>query len=481
MPDLDAHNRNEKPQTILDLRRAYREGKASPSTVVAETMALIKAHDQEIHAYIDVFDDAEAKAKQADTLVGQDTAATLPLLGIPVAMKSNILIEGKRATAGSKMLERYIAPYDATVTKRLRDAGAIFIGSTNMDEFAMGSSTEKSAFGVTRNPRDVSRVPGGSSGGSAAAVAMHSVPAALGTDTGGSVRQPASFCGVVGLKPTYGAVSRYGVIAMGSSLDQVGPLAHTVTDTEILFNVMRGSDPYDATTYREGTYPVVEKKERYRIGVPKDFLKEGIDKDVRAQFETALEVLEKAGHTVVDVRLPYMEKGLAAYYIVMPAEVSSNLARYDGVRFGLHVPGDDLLADYMQTRRVGFGAEVRRRILLGTYVLSAGYYDAYYGKAEAVRNLMRDELARAYQSVDIIATPTAPTPAFKIGEKSDLLSMYLSDIYTVPANLIGVPALSVPGGTVDRDGQVLPIGIQFIGAHAGEDRLFDIGKRFLGE
>jgi aspartyl-tRNA(Asn)/glutamyl-tRNA(Gln) amidotransferase subunit A len=440
----------------------------------------MKMRDQEIHAYTDVFDDVEVQAQHADTLL-KDGGENMPLLGIPIAMKSNILINGKRTTACSKMLENYIAPYDATVTKRLRDAGAIFVGSTNMDEFAMGSSTENSAFGVTHNPHDLFRVPGGSSGGSAAAVAMGSVPGALGTDTGGSVRQPASFCGVVGLKPTYGAVSRYGVIAMGSSLDQVGPLTHTVTDAELLFNIMRGVDPYDATTYPEGTYPVVEKKEHYRIGVPRDFLKDGIDKDVLACFEAALARLAEEGHTIVDVTLPYMEKGLAAYYIVVFAEISSNLARYDGMRYGLHISSEDLLGDYLHTRRIGFGREVRRRILLGTYVLSAGYYDSYYGKAESVRGLMRTELRDAYKNVDIIVTPTAPTPAYKIGEKSDPLSMYLGDIYTVPANLTGVPALSVPMGTVDRDAHTLPIGIQFIGPHAGEARLFDVGKRFLGE
>ena len=469
-----------KQHTVVGLSRAFREGTDMPSAALARSRAAIAARDRDVHAYVDVFDDAEAAAKDADAeLQSRETLA--PLLGVPIAVKSNILVKDKRATACSKMLEHYIAPYDATVIKRLRDAGAVFVGSTNMDEFAMGSSTEKSAFGATRNPHDRSRVPGGSSGGSAAAVAMKSVPAALGTDTGGSVRQPASFCGVVGLKPNYGALSRYGVIAMGSSLDQVGPLTHTVAGSELLFNIMRGVDPYDATTYQDGTYPTVEKKEKYRIGVPRGFLREGIDADVLAQFEAALVTLARHGHTIVDIELPYMEKGLAAYYIVVFAEISSNLARYDGMRYGLHVDGDNLLGDYLKTRREGFGKEVRRRILLGTYVLSAGYYDAYYGKAEAVRGLMRNELAEAYRDVDVIVTPTAPTPAYNIGEKEDPLSMYLGDIYTVPVNLTGVPALSVPMGTVEREGKALPVGIQFIGPHAGEDRLFDIGRRFLGE
>ncbi len=470
----------DKPRTIGDFVRLYKEG-ADPRVVIADVMTDIKAHNKEVNAYIDIFDDIE---DQIVALEARGNKDTLPLYGVPIAMKSNILIKGKRATASSKMLEQYVAPYDATVTTRLRDAGAIFVGTTNMDEFAMGSSTENSAFGVTKNPVDLSRVPGGSSGGSAAAVAMGEkggVPVALGTDTGGSIRLPASFCGLVGLKPTYGAVSRYGLIAMGSSLDQAGPLTHTVHDTELIFKVIHGTDGYDGTAYPEGTYPAVQKKETYRIGVPRAFMREGIDADVLAQFESSLEILKAQGHEIVDIDLPYMEKGLAAYYIVMPAEVSSNLARYDGVRFGLHVDGKDLLDDYKETRRAGFGAEVRRRILLGTYVLSSGYYDAYYGKAEQVRELMRAELRDAFANVDIIATPTAPTPAFKIGEKSDPLSMYLADIFTVPANLTGVPALSVPSGSVDREGHSLPVGIQFTGPHAGEDILFDIGKRLLGE
>ncbi|MBI4086791.1 Asp-tRNA(Asn)/Glu-tRNA(Gln) amidotransferase subunit GatA [Candidatus Kaiserbacteria bacterium] len=470
-----------KPQTIVDRIRAYRQGDTLPSVVLAAYLETTRSREPEVHAYIDIFEDVASQAERADDLVKEGRFEGMPLLGIPLATKSNILIKGKRATACSKMLENYIAPYDATVIERLRKAGAIFVGSTNMDEFAMGSSTEKSYFGPTHNPHDLARVPGGTSGGSAAAVAMESVPGAIGTDTGGSVRQPASFCGIVGLKPTYGAVSRYGVIAMGSSLDQVGPLAHTVADAEILYDVIRGVDPYDSTTYPDGVYPVVDTKDTYHIGVPRDFLRKGIDPDVLARFEASLEALAKAGHTIVDISLPYMEKGLAAYYITVFAEISSNLARYDGMRYGLHVPGKDLLCDYLETRREGFGKEVRRRILLGAYVLSSGYYDAYYRKAEIVRTLMREELAAAYRDVDIIVTPTVPTPAYKIGEKEDPLSMYLGDIYTVPVNLTGVPALSVPMGTVDRDGKSLPVGIQFIGPHAGEARLFDIGKRFQGE
>lgn len=466
--------------TITDLRRVYLSGEKSVADVVETSRALIEARDPEIHAYVDVYDDVRAEAARLDARIRQEGERAPVLAGIPVAMKGNILVRGKRATASSKILERYIAPYHATVTERLLDAGALMVGSTNMDEFAMGSSTENSAFGPTKNPLDLSRVPGGSSGGSAAAVAMGSVPVALGTDTGGSVRGPASFCGLVGLKPTYGAVSRYGLIAMGSSLDQAGPLTLNVADAETVFHVIRGRDPRDATSWDPDVYPAVVRKETYRIGVPYSFLN-GLSADVRSVFDRAMEMLRAQGHTIVDVALPMQEKGLAAYYVVMPAEVSSNLARYDGMRFGLHVDSQDLLGDYRETRAQGFGSEVKRRILLGTYVLSSGYYDAYYGTAERVRELMRGELRERFLDVDIILTPTTPTPAFKLGEKSDPLSMYLEDIYTVSANLTGIPALSVPAGTVEREGVHLPVGIQFAAPHNGEDRLFDIAKRYRGE
>jgi aspartyl-tRNA(Asn)/glutamyl-tRNA(Gln) amidotransferase subunit A len=353
------------------------------------------------------------------------------------------------------------------------------MGDTNLDEFAMGSSTENSAFGVTKNPLDPTRVPGGSSGGSGAAVAMGASVVALGTDTGGSVRLPASFCGIVGYKPTYGAVSRSGLVAMGSSLDQAGIFAHTVDDAQIVFDAISGKDPLDSTTIGPETYGLVGVKEKYRIGVPRDFLRAGMDADVLAVFENTIKKLTSAGHEVVDISLPLMERGLAAYYIVMPAEVSSNLARYDGVRFGLKVGGDNLLEDYRKTRAAGFGAEVKRRIILGTYVLSAGYYDAFYGKAEDARRMMRAEIAEVYKTVDLIMTPTAPTPAFKIGEKSDPLSMYLGDIFTVPINLMGVPAISIPMGTVERDRIQLPVGVQYIAPHAGDARLFDFGKKIF--
>ena len=463
--------------TIAELRQKFIEGTYTPIDALKRVRLVIDEKDSDIHAYLRTYDDAEAEAIYATKRYEAEGSAAPPLLGMPFAIKDNILIKGKPATAGSKMLENYVATYDATVIERLKEAGAIFVGATNMDEFAMGSATESSAFGPTKNPLDSTRVPGGSSGGSAAALAMGACVAALGTDTGGSVRQPASFCGVVGFKPTYGAVSRNGLIAMGSSLDQAGIFAHTVADTETIFNVIKGQDPFDATTVREDTYPEVPRKEMYRIGVPRDFLREGMDEDVCKVFDANIEKIIAAGHEVVDISLPMMERGLAAYYIVMPAEVSSNLARYDGVRYGLHIDGQNILEDYLKTRAEGFGTEVKRRILLGTYVLSAGYYDAYYGKAEQVRQMMRDELAGVFQNVDLIMTPTSPVPAFTLGEKSDPLSMYLADIYTVPVNLAGVPAISIPGGTVDRDGATLPVGVQFIAPHAGDARLFDFGTK----
>lgn len=464
--------------TISQLRAGYLAGTRTPTQVVVELFAHIKAADTEVHAFLALYEDeAMALAVLATERFAKDGEATPVLLGIPVAVKNNILVAGKPATAASKMLENYIASYDATIITKLKAAGAIIIGATNMDEFAMGGSTENSAFGPTKNPVDLSRVPGGSSGGSAAAVAMGAVPVAIGTDTGGSVRQPASYCGVVGFKPTYGAVSRYGLIAMGSSLDQAGPLTNSVADAEMVHTIMAGLDPYDATTITPDTYPVVPIKSTYTIGVPRSFMRSGVDPDVLERFEQKLAELQAAGHTIVDIELPLFETGLAAYYIVMPAEVSSNLARFDGIRYGLSAEGADLLAVYENSRAAGFGDEVKRRILLGTYVLSSGYYDAYYGKAELVRTKMRKELDTIFTTVDMIATPTAPTPAFSLGEQADPLSMYRQDIFTVPVNLTGVPAISIPMGTVDRAGVALPVGVQYIGPHGGDARLFDIGKR----
>lgn len=463
------------------LRKQFVSGEYTPTQAVEDALATIKEKDGEIHAFLDVYEDAVAEAKLATAQYMQEGDSAPPLLGLPIAVKNNILVKGKTATGASKILENYTAVYDATIIERLKKAGAIIVGATNLDEFAMGGSTENSAFGVTKNPLDVTRVPGGSSGGSAAAVAMGAVLVAIGTDTGGSIRQPASYCGLVGFKPTYGAVSRYGLMAMGSSLDQAGPLTTSVADAEAVHTVMAGQDPMDATTITPETYPEVPTKDVLTFGVPRGFLAEGVDPDVLEAFEQHIATLEAAGHTIVDIELPLFEKGLAAYYIVMPAEVSSNLARYDGMRYGLSVDGDTLLDVYEQTRAQGFGDEVKRRILLGTYVLSSGYIDAYYGKAELVRKKMREELATVFQDVDIILTPTAPTPAFKIGEQEDPLSMYRQDIFTVPVNLTGVPALTFPMGTVDRDGTALPVGVQYIAPHGGDARLFAIGKAMYDE
>ncbi|MCA9366801.1 Asp-tRNA(Asn)/Glu-tRNA(Gln) amidotransferase subunit GatA [Candidatus Kaiserbacteria bacterium] len=463
--------------TIAELRARFVNGSYSPVDAVETALATIKEKDGDVHAFLAVYDDAREAAKVAAAAYSNNADGTLPpLLGIPLAIKNNILIKGKKATAASKMLANYTAVYDATVIEKLRAAGAIFVGSTNMDEFAMGGSTENSAFGPTKNPLDVTRVPGGSSGGSAAAVAAGMVPAAIGTDTGGSIRQPASYCGLVGFKPTYGAVSRYGLIAMGSSLDQAGPLTNTVADAELLHTVIAGLDSRDNTTIDTDTYEAPKVKEMYTFGVPRDFLKDGIDEAVLKTFEAHIESLQAAGHKVVDIELPLFEKGLAAYYIVMPAEVSSNLARFDGIRYGYSADGEDLLAVYEHSRAEGFGAEVKRRILLGTHVLSSGYYDAYYGKAELVRKKMREELAHIFKTVDFVLTPTAPTPAFKLGEQEDPLAMYRQDIFTVPVNLTGVPAITFPMGRVEQDGVSLPVGVQYIGTHGSDQALFAAGK-----
>lgn len=473
---------NNSYATVKALVNAYKNKETTPEEVCESLLSYIKEKDSEIHAFLAIYEEAVRKeAREATERYAQNEANIPPLLGVPYAVKNNILYEGRYATAGSKILEQYTATYDATVVTRLKEAGAICIGATNMDEFAMGSSTENSAFGATKNPHDTTRVPGGSSGGSAAAVAAKFVPFALGTDTGGSIRQPASYCGVVGFKPTYGAVSRYGLVAMGSSLDQAGPLTHTVEDASSVYEIIRGQDSYDATSLPEDAYSKLETKDVYTIGVPYHLLDSGVDEDIKEGFVAHIEELKKQGHKVVDISLPIFEKGLAAYYIVMPAEVSSNLARYDGIRYGLSVPGDTLLAGYQKTRAEGFGPEVKRRILLGTYVLSSGYYDAYYGKAEALRDKMREELTDKFKEVDIIVTPTAPTPAFTLGEKNDPLSMYAQDIFTVPVNLTGVPALSIPGGEVKRDGKDLPYGIQYIATHGGEAQLFALGKQMYDQ
>ena len=441
----------------------------------------IKNKNPEINAYLEVFGDALDSAKRADEIIKSGKASLLT--GIPCAIKDNILIQGKIASAASKILENYHATYDATVISKLKEQGVVFLGRTNMDEFAMGGSTENSAYGVTKNPIDTTRVAGGSSGGSVASVAMNGALFALGSDTGGSIRQPASLCGVVGLKPTYGAVSRYGVMAMGSSLDQIGPIAKTVRDAEIVFDAIKGKDSKDGTTIDENTYKVgtdSSKSKKLTIGVPRHFLTgDGIHKDVLKAFEDSLDRYKAKGYEIKEVKLPNISYALMVYYIVMPAEVSSNMARYDGVRFGLHKDGKNGIDDYFETRRAGLGKEVIRRILLGTYVLSSGYYDAYYNRANAVRNLITDDYKKAFEEVDLIATPTAPSPAFKIGEKtSDPVAMYLEDIFTVTANLTGMPAISIPCGFSENDGKNLPIGLQLTAKHGGENLLFKAGGDF---
>ncbi|MBI2045897.1 MAG: Asp-tRNA(Asn)/Glu-tRNA(Gln) amidotransferase subunit GatA [Parcubacteria group bacterium] len=467
--------------TIAKTQKHLSEKDFSVRELAESYLASIKKRDGDIHAYIETYDDAVSQAEAVDEALKRGDKASA-LAGIPIAVKDNILIKGRIASAGSRMLKPYRATYDASVIERLRDAGVIFLGRTNMDEFAMGSSTESSYYGATKNPLDTTRVPGGSSGGSAAAVAMHGALVSLGSDTGGSIRQPAAFCGLVGLKPTYGAVSRFGLIAMASSLDQIGPIAKTVEDAELLFNTMAFHDTRDSTSAASQMkkQSAVQRNKKPIIGVPRDLMEgDGIDDDVRKNFEDSLQILKEEGYEVRDIALPYAPYALAVYYIIMPAEVSSNLARFDGLRYGFSEKGDTLLAGYVETRGVGFGAEARRRILLGSYVLSSGYVDAYYRKADIVRASITQDFARAFEAVDIIATPTTPSPAFKIGEKiSNPLSMYLSDIFTVPANIAGIPALSVPSGSVVRDGVSLPLGMQFMAPHFGEQALFSAGKDF---
>lgn len=461
----------EEARTLLDAK------KITAVQLAESYVNRAKERNDELNAYLEIFDDVEEQAKHADEMISAGTASTLT--GIPIAIKDNILIKDRIASGASKILENYVATYDAHVIEALKKEGVVFIGRTNMDEFAMGGSTENSAFGVTKNPHDILRIPGGSSGGSAVAVAADLAIAALGTDTGGSIRQPAALCGIIGFKPTYGAVSRFGAMAMGSSLDQIGPITKTVADAEILFTAIRGLDKRDSTSLSETSFKIAKNPKR--IGVPRNFFSEGVDKDVLEKFEDSLKKLEREGYEIVDIELPTIKYSLAAYYVIMPAEVSTNLARYDGVRYGVQQQGKDLLDDYMQTRGKGFGAEARRRILIGAFVLSSGYADAYYRKAIGVRNQIKKELEEVFRTIDIIATPTTPHPAFKIGEKAnDPLAMYAEDIFTVPANIAGVPALSVPMGTVERDTVTLPIGIQFTTSRGNDSSLFVIGKIFEG-
>ena len=444
----------------------------------------IKEHDGEIGAYLSLAEESatrEASAVDVAIAEGEDVGA---LAGVPLAIKDNILIKGLPATAASKILENYVASYDAGVIQKLKSERAIFLGKTNMDEFAMGASTENSAFKVTHNPHDHSRVPGGSSGGSAAAIAAHFAVAALGSDTGGSIRQPASFCGVVGLSPTYGAVSRSGVIAMTSSLDQVGPLTKTVEDAAILFNAIAGNDPLDATSadYDFGDdllEPKLEKIKQLVVGLPEEYFIDGTDVAVTKEIERVIEKLKSMGMKFKKVSLPHTKYAVSAYYIFVPAEVSSNLARFDGIRYGRTLRDGNSLKDiYLKTRGEGFGAEAKRRIILGTFVLSSGYYDAYYEKAQRVRTLVKRDFDEAFKEVDVLLTPVAPTPPFKIGAKvNDPLSMYLCDIFTLPLKLGGFPAISIP--TKPSSALVpgeLPVGFQLIGKKWHEADILGIGQ-----
>jgi aspartyl-tRNA(Asn)/glutamyl-tRNA(Gln) amidotransferase subunit A len=452
--------------TIHDLADRLRRSETTAVEIAESVFRRIDSVESRIQAYTTVVRDAALRQAEAADRRIRSGGDLSPLTGIPIAVKDNLCTDGVRTTCSSRILENFRPPYDATVVRRLRGAGAVIVGKTNLDEFAMGSSTENSGFTVTRNPWSEDRIPGGSSGGSAAAVSADLCAGALGSDTGGSIRQPAAMCGVVGLKPTYGRVSRYGLVAFASSLDQIGPLAKDVTDCAILLQAIAGHDPLDSTSADRAVPDPVrglrEPVEGLRIGIPQEYFVEGTDPEVAKAVREAVRTLEKLGAKTFEIRMPHTAYAIATYYILATAEASSNLARYDGVRYGFRTESSrDLLDMYVNTRREGFGPEVKRRIMLGTYALSAGYYDAYYRKAQCVRTLIKRDFDEAFQLVDAIVTPTAPTAAFRIGEKSeDPLQMYLSDIFTISVNLAGVPAVSVPCGL---NSERLPIGLQLIG------------------
>lgn len=459
--------------TIKELSRALKGGEVSSVEITKQYLERINSLDIQVKAYLYVDEDAALRdAKKADEIIQRGEAT--PLTGIPLGIKDIICMEGIPNTCGSKILRDYIPPYSATVIENLRREHVVFLGKLNLDEFAMGSSTENSRYQITRNPWDLERIPGGSSGGSAAAVASAMCAGALGTDTGGSIRQPASLCGIVGLKPTYGRVSRFGLVAFASSLDQIGPMTRSVWDAALILNVISGHDPRDSTSMPKDVPDYTVELERglkgLRIGIPKEYFIEGIDPGVERYVREAVGAMKDAGAEVVDLSLPHTEYAIATYYIIATAEASSNLARYDGVRYGYRDKSAKALRDmYEKTRSEGFGTEVKRRIMLGTYVLSAGYYEAYYRKAQQVRTLIRNDFREAFKKCDVIVTPTSPTPPFKVGEKTeDPLQMYLSDIFTISVNLAGLPGISVPCGWVEGN---LPVGLQFIGDTFGEQTL----------
>ena len=470
----------------LTIKRALElldEGKISSVELTQACLERIKKIDPEVKAYLYVNEEwALEQARLADEK--RKAGEHGKLLGIPLAIKDNILIKGHPTTCASKILQNYIAPYDATVIRKLKKEGAVFLGKTNLDEFAMGSSTENSAFFPTKNPWDLERVPGGSSGGSAVAVACRMGLGALGSDTGGSIRQPACFCGVVGMKPTYSLVSRFGLVAFASSLDQIGPFALNIEDTALLLEVISGHDPYDSTSApREVPHftQIIQENAntKFRVGIPKEYLEHKLHPEVGKNIEEMISLLKRLGHEVKEVSLPHTKYAISVYYIIAPAEAASNLARYDGVKYGLRVEGKSLIEMYKKSRAEGFGREVKRRIMLGTYALSAGYYDAFYLKASKVRTLIKQDFLKAFEEVDLILTPVSPTPPFKLGEKtSDPLQMYLSDIFTIPVNLAGLPGLSLPSGFT-KDG--LPLGVQVIGPHFRDDLVLSLGYQIEKE
>jgi aspartyl-tRNA(Asn)/glutamyl-tRNA(Gln) amidotransferase subunit A len=465
--------------TLLQAAEMVRGGVISSRELTQAYLERIERLEPELHAFITLVPEkalqmAEASDRRLRELRAQPGANIPPLLGVPLAIKDVLCVADIRCTCGSRILENFIPPFNATAVERLLEAGIVVMGKTNTDEFAMGSSTENSAYGVTHNPWRLDHVPGGSSGGSAAATAARLVPAALGTDTGGSVRQPASFCGVTGIKPTYGRVSRFGLIAYGSSLDSVGAFGRTAADAALVFSLMAGYDPRDSTAMDLPVPDISLDREPslkgLRVGVPKEYFIEGIQPEVSAAVQQAIETLHGLGAQVVEISLPHTEYALPVYYLIAPAEASANLARYDGIRYGPRVSGEEMWDIFFKTRGQKFGAEVKRRIMLGTYALSAGYYDAYYGQAQKVRTLIKGDFEKAYQAVDVVAAPVAPTTAFRIGEHTDdPLAMYLEDVFTLPANLAGVPGLTFPVG-FDRAG--LPIGMQLMGPHFREEVLF---------
>jgi len=468
--------------TIAQVYQALIKKEFSALELCQAYLDKIKKEDKKVSAFLTINEDfALSQAKKIDDIIS--TSRGIPLLaGIPCAIKDNILVEGIRCTAASKILENYTAPYDATVIKKLKREGCVILGKTNLDEFAMGSSTENSAFGPTRNPYDLTRVPGGSSGGSAAAVAGNLCVYALGSDTGGSIRQPASFCGVVGLKPTYGAVSRYGLIAFASSLDQIGPITKTVEDCQIVFEAISGKDELDSTSVESKISNLKFQISNLRIGVPREYFIKGIEPEVEKIIKQAIKKYEELGAKIEEIKLPHTEYALPCYYIIAPSEAGANLARYDGIKYGYSTANNptiqqsnNLIDVYLKSREEGFGAEVRRRIMLGTYALSAGYYEAYYLKALKVRTLIKEDFDQAFKKVDVIFTPVSPTPGFKLGEKiTDPLTMYLSDIFTVSVNLAGLPALSLPCGKIGK----LPVGLQIIGQSFEENKILTIGEIF---